>query len=121
MTVQDGGAFVSEADHLQIMSTSARNYRPLGTMSHFYYSEIGRADYNSSCRSGGGTNMSSAAAAQSFKKSDIVERWFYTAMAAVMLAIVCAGFLPSIMNASGGALRFRHSRRRTVSCSLPGS
>jgi hypothetical protein len=44
--------------------------------------------------------MSSAAAAQSFKKSAIVERWFYTAMAALMLAIVCAGFLPSIVNAS---------------------
>jgi uncharacterized protein with PQ loop repeat len=44
--------------------------------------------------------MPSAAAATSFKKSDIVERWFYTAMATVMLAIVCAGFLPSIVNAT---------------------
>ena len=43
----------------------------------------------------------SATAVQALTKSEIVERWFFTAMALGMLAIACAGFLPSIVNTSG--------------------
>jgi hypothetical protein len=45
--------------------------------------------------------MPSATAVQSLTKSEMVERWFFTVMAVAMPGIVCAGFLPSIVNASG--------------------
>lgn len=40
-------------------------------------------------------------AVHSSGKSDIVERWFFRAMAITMLVIACAGFLPSIAIPSG--------------------
>src|SRR5579871_5475776 len=45
--------------------------------------------------------MPTAAAVQSSTGSEIVERWFFTGMAAAMMGIACAGFLPSIVNTSG--------------------
>lgn len=44
--------------------------------------------------------MTSATAAHSLTKSEMVERWFFTAIAIAMLVIVCAGFLPSMVNQS---------------------
>jgi len=45
--------------------------------------------------------MVSAAAVRQSRPTDMVERWFFTAVAGAMLAIAIAGFMPSLVSPSG--------------------
>jgi hypothetical protein len=68
---------------------------------HFYYPATRPANNMVTLIWRGGAGMSSVATVQWSSKADIIERWFFTTIAAAMLGVAIAGFMPSIVFTSG--------------------